>query len=89
VVRTYFVYPSKSKPKKIMIWVFKTTIKTKIQVRKVAPLLNELVLPHGKWNFDLEDCDKILRIENQQVEICESHVVEQLSASGFGIEVLE
>lgn len=72
-----------------MIWVFKTTIKNKIQVRKVAPLLNELVLPHGKWNFDLQDCDKILRIENQKMEICESYIVEQLSASGYGIEILE
>ena len=72
-----------------MIWVFKTTIKNKIQVRKVTPLLNELVLPHGKWNFDLEDCDKILRIENRKMEICESYIVEQLSASGYGIEVLE
>lgn len=47
-----------------MIGVLKNTIKSKIQVRKVAPLLNELVLWHGKWNF-VEDCDKMLRIESQ------------------------
>ncbi|CAH0997090.1 hypothetical protein EMA8858_03227 [Emticicia aquatica] len=71
-----------------MIWVFKTTIKSKVQVRKVAPILNELVLPEGKWNVDLEDCDKILRIENAVTLINESYIIAQLKASGYCVEVL-
>jgi hypothetical protein len=47
-----------------MIYVFKTSVKTKKDVRQLKPSLNEL-LKHGKWNFDLEDCDKILRIDSK------------------------
>ncbi len=46
-----------------MIWVFKTSVADGTQANAVKPLLNQLVLPEGKWNFDLEDCDKILRVD--------------------------
>jgi len=46
-----------------MIYVFKTSVKTKKDIQKLKPFLNELLL-HAKWNFDLEDCDKILRIDS-------------------------
>lgn len=46
-----------------MIFVFKTSVKTKIQVKKLKPHIDK-ILPNVKWNFDLEDCDKILRIES-------------------------
>lgn len=73
-----------------MIWVFKTSITSKVQVKKVAPILNKIVLPQGKWNFDLEDCDKILRIECLKMGIlCEEYIMEQLKASGYYVEVLE
>ena len=45
-----------------MIYVFKTAVKSKIQARKLKPHL-EKILSKAKWNFDLEDCDKILRID--------------------------
>ena len=51
-----------------MIYVFKTVVKTKTQVKKLKPLINQIV-PSDKWNFDLEDCDKILRID------CEENIV--------------
>ena len=54
------------------ILVFKTNITEMKLVRKVAPLLRTM---EGitKWNFDLHDCDNILRIETysllpQQIE---------------------
>lgn len=72
-----------------MVWVFKTTIKNKIQVRKISPILDELILPQGKWNFDLEDCDKILRIENLKTELDESCVLNKLNALGIKVEVLD
>lgn len=53
----YFVYPSKFKPKNSHGLGIQNYEK-KIQVRKVAQLLNEIVLPHGKWNFDCKDCEK-------------------------------
>jgi hypothetical protein len=72
-----------------MVWVFKTTIKNKVQVRKISPILDELILPQGKWNFDLEDCDKILRIENLKTELDESCVLNKLNALGIKVEVLD
>ncbi len=51
-----------------MIFVFKTSIKTKSQVLKLKPQLDQ-ILPNAKWNFDLQDCDKILRI------ICEENII--------------
>ena len=46
-----------------MIQVFKTSVRNKKHVRQLSPLLDGL-LPQSKWNFDLKDCDKILRIDS-------------------------
>ena len=48
-----------------MIFVFKTSVKTKMQARKLKPHINK-ILPNEKWNFDIEDCDKILRIDSEE-----------------------
>lgn len=53
-----------------MITVFKTSIETKKEVELATNLLNKLLPPDAKWNFDLEDCDKILRID------CETTITE-------------
>ncbi len=44
------------------ILVFKTNVEDTKNARKVSPHLRNIrgIL---KWNFDLHDCDKILRIE--------------------------
>ena len=42
--------------------VFKTSVKTKMQVKKLKRHIDK-ILPNEKWNFDLEDGDKILRID--------------------------
>jgi hypothetical protein len=46
-----------------VIYVFKTSVKTKKAVKQLSPQLNYL-LPFSKWNFDLYDSDKILRIDS-------------------------
>ena len=48
-----------------MIYVFKTTVNTEVQVRKLKPYLDKL-FPLSKWNFDLEDCDHVFRIESAE-----------------------
>ena len=48
-----------------MIYVFKTSVKTKMQLKKLKPHMDN-ILPNAKWNFDLEDCDKILRIDSEE-----------------------
>ncbi len=71
-----------------MILVFKTTIKNKTQVRKVAPLLNGVLSPCAKWNFDLSDCDKVLRIESLHKTIDEKLIIQIIKNSGQAIEVM-
>ena len=48
-----------------MIFVFKTSVKTKVQLKKLKPHIDEL-LPGAIWNFDLEDIDKISRLESDE-----------------------
>ncbi len=45
-----------------MVYVFKTSVKSKASIKKLAPELEKLSFVE-KWNFDLHDCDNILRIE--------------------------
>lgn len=44
-----------------MVYVFKTSVTDKKQVKSISKNLNE-INAIKKWNFDLEDCDNILRI---------------------------
>jgi hypothetical protein len=46
-----------------MVYVFKTTVTTKTQVKKLKPLFDSRLVK-STWNFDLEDKDKILRVES-------------------------
>ncbi|MEO8414828.1 MAG: hypothetical protein ABI472_14270 [Ginsengibacter sp.] len=47
-----------------MIYVFTTSVKTKIQVKKLTPHIDKMLVK-ANWNFDLNDCDKILRIDSE------------------------
>lgn len=68
-----------------MVHVFKTSVLTEIQISKLRPELDEL-LPDAKWNFDLDDCDKILRIDTSS-DIADA-VTTLLLTSGFDCEEL-
>jgi hypothetical protein len=46
-----------------MISIFKTSIKDLSDVEELKPLLDSF-LKDAKWNFDLKDCDNILRIDS-------------------------
>ena len=69
-----------------MIYVFKTSVKSKKHIRRLSPLLNNL-LQQAKWNFDLEDCDKILRIESKENIVLKT--IALLSIHKFYCEELE
>jgi hypothetical protein len=43
-----------------MIFVFKTFVKTKMQTKKLKRHIDK-ILPNAKWNFDLENSNKIIR----------------------------
>ncbi|HUQ66279.1 MAG TPA: hypothetical protein VM101_08995 [Flavitalea sp.] len=48
-----------------MIYIFKTSVNNENEVNKLKPHINE-ILANEKWNFDLKDCDRILRIESEE-----------------------
>lgn len=49
----------------MIVSVYKTNVDTKNKLTKAKPVLNRILL-NSKWNFDLEDCDKILRVESEE-----------------------
>jgi len=69
-----------------MIYVFKTSVNTKGQVKRLKPHLNA-ILPTAKWNFDLEDCDRILRIDSEENIVWK--IIELLTVHNFYCEELE
>ncbi|WP_130734399.1 hypothetical protein [Flavobacterium sp. J27] len=56
-----------------MVYVFKTSIENKKQIKSISKNLNQ-IQDIKRWNFDLEDCDNILRIvaeKNVSKTVCE------------------
>jgi hypothetical protein len=64
-----------------MIYVFKTSVKTKRQIKELMPEIDK-ILSKVKWNFDLEDCDNILRIDSEEnivtviIDLLKKHHIE-------------
>ena len=48
-----------------MVTVFKTTVSTMTKAKSIIEML-KAQLSGCKLNFDLEDCDKILRVESNE-----------------------
>jgi hypothetical protein len=69
-----------------IIEVFKTNVPDKLIAQSISEELL-ILLPNSKVNFDLEDCDRILRVESEK--IIPTEVTEILSSKGFLCEVLE
>lgn len=70
-----------------MIEIFKTNLKSKKKAEQLISML-EHEFPDCIINFDLEDCDKILRIENPKEAIDNKKAVQLINDFGFYIEVL-
>jgi hypothetical protein len=68
-----------------MIEVFKTNIANKVNSKKIFCIINEL-FPCLKINFDLSDCDKILRVEGENVEA--EKIIMILKKNGVECEAL-
>jgi len=68
------------------ILVFKTNVSNRKKVRELAPLLSAFPTI-SQWNFDLDDCDKILRIE--ATEINPALVESLLLSAGFQCRELD
>jgi hypothetical protein len=68
-----------------VVEVFKTNVLENGQSKKVLDLLSKN-WPTSKINFDLSDCDKILRVEGDQIEV--EKIVLLVNACGFTCELL-
>ncbi len=69
-----------------MVEVFKTNIKNLGNSKKILSTLND-VFPFLKVNFDLSDCDNILRVEGETVEA--EKIMLLIKDKGFKCEVLD
>nr|WP_197486598.1 hypothetical protein [Mucilaginibacter sp. L294] len=69
----------------MMIEVFKTNVQEKDRSKVLIQKLLEQ-FPASKINFDLEDCDKILRVEGK--DFCAHRIIELLKLNGHYCEIL-
>lgn len=68
-----------------MIEVFKTNVNKKQQsILLIASL--QAAFPSAKFNFDLKDCDRVLRVEGLNIEAL--HIVALVNKHGFLCEPL-
>ena len=68
------------------ILVFKTSVKDPLIVKELKPRLDQLA-GEGSWNFDLSDCDRILRIASGRVKA--ESAIRLLGQFGFVCAELE
>lgn len=69
-----------------MVEVFKTNVQKKMHSKKLLAILCDR-FPFNKINFDLNDCDKILRVEGEVVEPLQ--VTMLIKENGFECSILE
>ncbi|MBL1411040.1 hypothetical protein [Sphingobacterium faecale] len=50
-----------------MVYIFATSVQDDRDIQKLTPYLEEK-LPDARWNFDLEDCDNIFRVDSPTSE---------------------
>jgi len=76
-----------SHKKVVKIHVFKTNIETRLDLATVKQPLNSN--PNIiKWSIDLEDIDKVLRVESSE-NLSEKEIISLIKYRGFYIEELE
>ncbi len=68
-----------------MVEVFKTNV-YKVEMAEQLVSTLRVHFPFSKINFDLDDCDKILRIEDK--DVCAKAIIELMNRRGFECEVL-
>jgi hypothetical protein len=85
----YLLIRQKNKFKYIImneVLVFKTSVCNQTDISKLKAHIDN-VIKKGKWNFDLEDCDNILRVESKK-NVTEV-IIDILNKHGFECAELE
>ncbi len=68
-----------------MIYVFKTSVKSEKDIQQLKPYLNRM-LSSAIWNFDLEDNDRIFRVDTSVYP--QNTIIQLLLDKGFDCEEL-
>lgn len=69
-----------------MVEIFKTNVTGLDEAATIVSML-QFHLPYCKVNFDLQDCDKILRVKGEN--ICITTIIELLQSCGFSCSLLQ
>ena len=69
-----------------MIEVFKTNVQKKAQSKILHGILSE-AFPSLKINFDLSDCDRVLRVEGENITAFRIMIL--VKEHGFNCEILD
>ncbi len=69
-----------------MVEAFKTNVQKKAQSKMLLSILSE-AFPSFKINFDLSDCDKVLRVEGDNMEALRIMIL--VKEYGFTCEILD
>jgi hypothetical protein len=69
-----------------MVEVFKTNVQKKAQSKMLLCILSE-AFPSFKINFDLSDCDKVLRVEGDNLDALPIMIL--VKEHGFTCEILD
>lgn len=70
-----------------MVKVYKTSVEESSHARSILDEIRK-TLPGSDPSFDLEDCDKVLRVEHFFGKINEGDIREILANYGHSIEIL-
>jgi len=71
-----------------MVEVFKTNVSDRTQAMVLLHHIHKNNI-HYKANFDLEDCDRILRVKSLQMGVDAHAIISLLNTFGFSAEVLD
>jgi hypothetical protein len=69
-----------------MVEVFKTNVQRKGEAKMLLLKLIQL-LPKNKINFDLNDCDKILRVQGKDFSV--EKIIQLLKKESYHCKILE
>ncbi len=69
-----------------MVEAFKTNVQKKAQSKMLLSILSE-AFPSFKINFDLSDCDRVLRVEGDNMEALRIMIL--VKEYGFTCEILD
>jgi hypothetical protein len=69
-----------------MVEVFRTNVRKVREARRIVQKLSE-AFPEHRINFDLSDCDKVLRIQGKSVQ--ESSIIHMVTSLNYSCERME